>query len=642
MDEFQKQMYDVFAFETNTFLSQIETLLMQADEADGNLLPAVPEIFRAMHTLKSSSAMMGFENISKLAHTTEDLFHFIRDERPSEINTKELTDLVLQCTDYIKRNMIPDSNEDPSLIIEQISQCLQSLKGDTSAPHGPSAIPDQPPAASIELEKLQAVFVPKCQTIGLRAFEIATKISRLEPAAQFSPKDDSLDGEQILQTKGLEILLPRSSDIAKIKQLISTSPFIQEVFTVAQDTKDPASTFVERRQDVSRRASNLVSVQIQQLDDLVNLTGEMLIASMGIEHIAASGDAELLSQNLQAMHNLILGLQDVALSLRMVSLKDLFHQLHRLVRSAAGQLSRNIRFQMSGEDTAMDKKIIESMVSPLQHLLRNAVDHGIESPQERIALGKNPDGLITISANVESGFATLTVSDDGRGLARDAIAEKAIAMDLVSKEQAAVMTDEAICQLILIPGFSTRDEVTELSGRGVGLDVVNSAVARLNGSIRIQSQAGQGTTFIVQLPLTLTVLKVLLVKAGETTAAIPLMSVVEAFKAEETAIRSVGGVDTVLFNEKPYPILSLEAKFSAESTPYDQGIMLIMSGGIEQYALYVTEVMESKDMVVKPVPPLFSHIKDIYGMTILGDGTVSPIMDATGLYQSFKGVKKRG
>ena len=641
MDEFQKQMYDVFAFETNTFLDQIETILMQAEQNEGDITEAVPEIFRIMHTLKSSSAMMGFNDMSKLCHGMENLFHVIRDEHPANLDTKKMTDLVLQYADYVKRNMQPESNENPSAMLQEIAAYLDTLKNAQNKPAQEAPPPTEPAAspASHEGEILVASFVSDCKMLSLRAYEIMTKLSKAVPGIAFVPDENAADGEALLAAKGLEILLPKNGDKAEITRIVSASPFISKITdknsTAPAQSPTPAPAIQERRQDRSRSGTNMISVQTEKLDDIVNIAGELIIASMGAEHIRNSGTPEQMAQSLETLHTMILSMQDMALGLRMVSLKDLFHQMHRLVRSTAGQVGREIHFQMSGEDTELDKKIIENMVSPLQHLLRNAVDHGIESPEERIAAGKPPEGSIRLSAKTEGGQAILTVRDDGCGLNREKIISKAIQVGLLTQKQAQGMSDEAIFRLIMLPGFSTNKEITELSGRGVGMDVVNEAVRKLSGQIDIQSELGKGSVFTMQLPLTLTVAKVLLITAGDLITAVPMTSVVEVFAVQQEMVSRVNGVDTVLFAEKPYTVISIEDIFSVPKTPYEEGVMLLLNAGTEHYALYATKVIEEKSVVVKPIPKLFSSHDDLYGTTILGDGSVSLIMDATGMYKSF-------
>ena len=644
MDEFQKQMYDVFAFETNSFLGQIETILMQAEQNDGDITEAVPEIFRIMHTIKSSSAMMGFEAMSKLCHSMEDLFHYIRDEHPEHMDKKNLTDLVLNYADYVKRNMKPEANEDPEKMLKEVAAYLSGLKNNKEEAT-PQPQQDAGAAPVLEdVEKLTVIFVPDCKMISIRAFEIMNKVSKIAPGTVFIPGEDDANGDAVLASAGMQIIFKKTADKAELLRITSASPFVIKVIDEATPPTASAQPVAaapappapqERRRDSSRGGTNMISVQTEKLDDIVNIAGELIIASMGAEHTLGSGNAEKMAQSLEALHNMILSMQDKVLELRMVSLKDLFHQMHRLVRAAAGQLGREIRFQMSGEDTALDKKIIESMVSPLQHLLRNAVDHGVEDSEERIAAGKDAEGLISISAEVDGGHAILTVSDDGHGLNRFAIINKAVQVGLVTQAQAQGMTDEAVYRLILLPGFSTNTEITELSGRGVGMDVVNEAVRKLNGQINIQSTVGHGTTFILQLPLTLTVAKVLLLMAGDRMTAIPMAAVVEVFAADSGMISSVNGVDTVLFADKPYTVISAEKKFSAPVTPYDQGVMLLLGCGGVRFALYVTKVIEEKSVVVKPVPKLFSGMDGLYGTTILGDGSVCLILDALGLYKSF-------
>ncbi len=682
MDDFQKEMFDVFVFETNSFLEQLEALLMEAESRDDSILEAVPEIFRIMHTIKSSSAMMGFENISKLAHRTEDLFYFIREKKPAQVDKQKLTDLVFRCVDFIRRNMNPEScSEDPASTIQEIGQYLDTLaqgnapqpkeppmpepvaapvQGGIPAPtaqaDAPSPVvqaPDATPPAPVFQRRasdrvgcsLRILFKPNCAMIGLRAFELTTKVGRLQAGVVAQPTDDDPEGDEILASKGLLLTLPSSEQVEEIIKQLEASPFVGSVTradeaprrrasdVAAPSASDSAYTGPDRRSGDARN-SLYMGIEIKKLDKLINLSGEIIIASMGAAHAFEQGDDEKTLIALEGLHRLILDVQDQTLSLRMVSLRDTFHKLNRSVRDATGKLQKKVDFVMAGEDTAVDRNVIDHLFSPLMHILRNAVDHGIELPQEREAAGKPAVGKISLSASIQGDQAVISVMDDGRGINRAIVMQIALDHGLITQEQAQKMSDEEVNALIFLPGFSTKSDVTELSGRGVGMDVVNESVRKLNGRIHVSSVEGQGTRIDLRIPLTLAILEALLVRADQEVFAIPSSVVREIFTPDVSTLRQANGQDVIIHRDACYPVVRMSDIFEMPHRSYEEGLMILINANGDQFALFIHEVLQQQSIVVKPTPALLKSIKGLYGCTILGSGQVCLIIDVVGLLES--------
>lgn len=668
MDEFQKQMYDVFAFETNSFLSQLETILLQAENEDGSIMEAVPEIFRIMHTIKSSSAMMGFPNMSKLAHALEDLFHYIRDNNAIQIDKKALTDIVFLGVDYIKSNMDPDTPEaDVSSEMDKTANFLFAIKQGKNKPDSPAAADQMTDASKQETAPstedtedtspsissnastgatIIARFKPDCLMIGLRAFELSTKVQKLDKTALFIPEDDAPNAESILQSDGLTITLSDASVIQQAKTLLESSPFIASVISPSeqappkppQETPKPSSQspnqFQDRRRDPQRKRANYMSVDIEKVDALINLTGEMIIASMGVEHMQSLGDAAGLEKATANLQQLLLDVQETTLSLRMITLQDVFHQLQRAVRDAASKLNKSVKFVMSGEEISLDRQIVESLSAPLLHVLRNAVDHGIEPKETRLANGKPEAGVVSLQARVEGNQAIISVSDDGAGIDQTAILAKAFNQGLITEEQAANMSEDEINLLIYAPGFSTKKEVTELSGRGVGMDVLNDYIRKTNGRLKTLSKQGNGTTIELHIPLTLSVLETMIVDSNGMQMAIPVSNLRKVFTPEQSTIREVNGHDTILLDDICYPIIHINAD-SQQGKDYTSCTMLLCVGAAEPYVIAVDAVVDQRNVVVKPVPPLFKNMQGFYGCTILGDGSVCLILDIPTLLNRY-------
>lgn len=648
MDDFQKEMFDVFAFETNGFLEQLETILMQAESQDGDILVAVPEIFRIMHTIKSSSAMMGLENVSKLAHRMEDLFFYIRENQPTWIDKVKLTDIVLLGVDYIKRNMDPDGQgESPEAVVNEISHYLNLLE------NGEQQVVDVK-----ETTYLRVHFQPNCAMLALRAYEIITRVKKIQDGILVTPAEDDPQAEEVLASDGLLLMLPAIEKQSEILEKISASPFVVSVDTDAQPIltqeavesdpiesppsvhKPDVSTPLVRppRRDTTAVRSDgggYMGVEVKKLDELINLSGEIIIASMGAAHAFDSRDDDAVREALASLHRLILDMQDHTLALRMISLRDTFHKLNRSVRDATSKVDKKVAFTMSGEDTAVDRGVIDHVFSPLMHILRNAIDHGIELPEERIAAGKPETGSVHLSAAVENGQAVLAVTDDGRGIDQESVLMKAYASGLVTESQAEKMTAEEVNALIFLPGFSTKEQVSELSGRGVGMDVVNESVRKLSGKVLITSAKGQGTRMEIRLPLTMAILEALLIHAGdEEVCALPISAVIEAFKPSEGSIRPANGRDVVLHRDVCYPIIRLSDMLGIPSAPYREGMMLLLDAEGETYALFICDALQQQSVVVKPIPALLKGIRGVYGCTILGNGHVCLILDPVDLFHS--------
>lgn len=631
MDEFQKEMFDVFAFETNTFLEQLETILMQAESKNGDILEAVPEIFRIMHTIKSSSAMMGFTNLSKLAHSMEDLFDYIRENKPAHVDKKKLTDMVLFGVDYIKRNMAnPEEEEDATVAAREIAAYTRTLSGAKSATPGAAASDESVRPATGECQ-VRAIFKPDCVMIGLRAFEIILRIRQIQEDVVAFPSEDDPEAEAMLQAQGLLMTFPSPERLEDILKQITASPFIREAVVVSGEAAAPVFPMPDAANQRAAASSSYMGIEVRKLDKLINLAGEMIIASMGASHAFDMGDEEKTRVAMEDLHRLILEVQDRVLSLRMVSVKDMFHKLNRAVRDAAGKLDKEVEFTTSGEETALDRNVLDQVFSPLMHILRNSVDHGLESPEEREMANKSPVGQIHLAAGIESDLAVLSVTDDGRGIDRNVILDKAVRLGLTTKEQGADMSDEDVFAFLFVPGFSTKESVSELSGRGVGMDVVHESVRKLNGRVSIISAAHQGTRIDLRIPLTLAILEAMIVRVGSEACAIPISTIREVFRPEPESIREANGEDVVLHRGMCSQIIRLSDLFQMPKSDYVSGLMLVLEQGGESYALFIDDVLEQLSIVVKPIPPLLKGLPGVYGCTILGNGRVCLIIDVDGL-----------
>ena len=397
---------------------------------------------------------------------------------------------------------------------------------------------------------------------------------------------------------------------------------------------------VEAQQYVAAR-SNLLRVEFSKLDHLLNLVGELIIFRTKLQQLgrqlAESTEAKALGQDLMATVGQIAGvsaqLQETVMQIRMLPIRQVFERFPRLVRDLARQEGKQIELIIEGESTRVDKAIIDEIGEPLVHMIRNAVDHGIESPAIRLARGKTPTGTILLSAAQESNHILITIMDDGGGIDPEAVRRRAIERGILKADQP--LTEREAMQLIFAQGFSTAREVTEVSGRGVGMDVVLKAIERLNGLVEVESVPGVGTKFIIQLPLTLAIISTLLVQVGGRPFAIPLSTVVESIRFEQSEIQSIKGRDTLRLRDRVVPLLRLA---DILGMPRDEGperqYAVILGRGEKQLGLVVNALLGQQEVVIKALDPVATGgAVPVAGATIMGDGSVVLIVDVPALFE---------
>lgn len=612
MDEFQAEMFDVFAYETNDFLTRLEDILLQIEDVSDLAAEQVHEIFRIMHTIKSSSAMMGFSGISTLTHRMENLFQFIRDFRPPLINISEITDILFSCVDYMKQCLADKAEQEaPGPLLGTVAACLERMK--------------QGMAKQQSVCVIRVAFEKDCDNASLRAFELISRIKKIAVPLTIEPEEGSEQEEEVLRSDGLKLRFPTGEALKEIRRMIEQQPFVAEVKSRQSDRIAPAER-PEQPKEAIVPGEGILGVDSKKLELLINVSGETVISAQEVAHLHKSGQSEALGPAIERLNRLVLEIQERALSLRMVALNDTFQNLRRSLRDMAKDLGREIRFTISGEDLAMDKNMIQHLTGPLLHLLRNAVEHGIEPVAERIAAGKPEYGEVHLSAQLSGKSAVITLTDDGKGIDPAAVVKLAEKKNLITADQAAELSAEETYALLLAPGFSTKESVSEYSGRGVGLDVVNESLRRIGGRLQITSAPGTGSSFVLKIPLTLATMDSFLVRTGSSIYTIPVSSVQEVFRAKAIDIRRINEQDAVMYRDLCYAIWNL-GEPPHSSNGYTAGIMMVMEHDSLPYVLFVDEIIDHRNIVVKPVPDLFSQVSGLLGCTVLGDGRVSLIID---------------
>lgn len=638
-DDFRDSLMDAFVFETSQYLSDLENILMQAEKDDGSVTASISEIFRIMHTIKSSAAMMGFDGISQLAHATEDLFAYLRDHPEAAIDHQRLTDLLLDAIDAIKQGTQGDAR-DASPIIDSVRRFLSALQGTPATPPPAQAAPvaapmPAPEPASGSSRQFRIYFKPNCQMVALRAFEIQNQLAKLADEISVYPENDSENEDEIIQEEGFLVTLHSSHSASELLSIIHKSPFVEDVhmdgdLPAPKPIAQPAP--VEGEAEHAAPHANYISITTDKLDQLVDLIGELTIAEMEITQrigdINEDGRASL-----TRLHKLIGEMQETILSTRMVPIRDTFTKMQRVIRDISRKQDKSVQLVIHGEATEVDRNTIESLNAPLVHLIRNAVDHGIEPEAERVALGKPPEGTISLGAYAEGRHVVISVADDGKGVDKQRLLDRALASGIITPADAERMTETEIFSLMLLPGFSTSDRVTEFSGRGVGMDVVSSVLRTLHGQVHIASTAGKGTEITLRLPLTMAIIDAFIVRIGDAICAIPIASATRILGARNHPPQMVNGAPAIVINGRCYRVLELRSLFAqgSDAAP-EKGALILIKSDTHDFAVHVDDILDRQNIVVKPVPTLLKSIQGVSGCTILGDGKISLILAVEELF----------
>ena len=579
------QFFEVFLEESEELLSEMESLLLAIDISS----PGQEEcnaIFRTAHSVKGGAATFGLTDMVELAHIMESLLDDIR--KGAAKLTEDHVSAFLQAKDMLKRQLNGHRQKQP--IANDASSDVLAL-----------------------LQKLLTCPPPSFPRMGGNAVELATAVGRNKYALE------GVSGE----------LTGRMPETVVARPYSGQHPILNSTALGRDACRLPSQAPYNSGQD-----STYIRVNLKKVDQLINLVGELVITQAMIEQQLASLDwtrhGDILDQ-LDSLARNTRELQELVLSIRMMPMDLVFSRFPRMVRELAGKLGKKVRLCAIGGATQLDKGLIERIIDPLTHLVRNSIDHGIEEPSLRLANNKDETGTITLSAIQEAGRIQLQVIDDGAGLDRGRIMQKARDYGISVSE---TMSDEELWEIISAPGFTTEASITEVSGRGVGMDVVKRNIASMGGSVHIQSTWGQGTTVTISLPLTLAIFDGMSIKAGEEVYILPLLAVVECFQSNPKQIYEITGKGRVILVREEYiPLIYLHDVFGIQpkfSNP-KHGMVVVVEGLGKKAALLVDSLMGQQQIVVKNIGANYRNIPGISGATILGDGSVSLILDVPSL-----------
>lgn len=701
-------MLDMYFFETNSLLEQLDEILLRTEQANAFESDDIKEIFRIMHTIKGSSAMMGFDNLSVLAHKAEDMFFVIRENPDVITDVSFVYDLVFQVSDSYKaqieaiQNNVGGEYEQMNFdeLTDKLIKARDKLTSEASgeaAPAAPAAAaassgsaPAAAPAGSDKIS-VRVFFEEGCQMENLRAFLLINTIREECSFLEFYPEDvetNSESSKEIVE-HGFLITFSSKDDREYILKQIETALNVQsyEIVTNAEtkpaeekaeapkaeippepvkeiktekpapapkapEKKRPTDQSIEKAQAAVANANaqqaaaggaqkqSLISVNLAKLDALHDIVGEIITTeSMVISNPDLEGlELESFSKAARDLKKLTGELQDTVMSIRMVPLAGVFQKMNRIVRDMRKKLNKDVDFVMEGEDTEVDKSIVDSLQDPIMHLVRNCMDHGIEDDvQDRIRAGKPEKGVLRLAAQNASGEVVITISDDGAGIDPEKIMAKAKQMNLLTKPESEY-SEKEIQNLILLPGFSTNEQVTEFSGRGVGMDVVKANVEKCNGTIIVDSKKGIGTNFIIKIPLTLAIIDGMDITVGDLVFTVPISTIHESFKVEpDQILRDTSGNEMIMIRGICYPILRIHEKFGIETeiTELMDGILLLVEANNKSVCIFADRLIGEQQVVVKPFPKYLSRYnikgEGLSGCSIMGDGSISLIIDTNTL-----------
>ncbi len=676
-----ESMRDMFIFETLQLIEQLEQIVLES-EKDSGFASYIHDIFRIMHTIKGNAAMMQVENIAILAHKLEDIFYWLRENTPSDLDYNSLADILLKAIDFIKHELAVMNQDttlpgDASQLIELSRDYLDYIKKTCYTPAIINAdsgseilypkvikLEEAEPIQSGQKRCLVVFFQENCGMENIRAFLLLHKLEELAvEEIKYIPADiadneasseqicnDGFQAEFVSELSSEEILehLQKTAFIKSLtihemeleESLAATAKFQDKTRKGPMLTRSAAAPINNRDDNLNiSRKPALISVNIFKLDSLMDLVGELVIAeAMVTQNPELMGlDLDNFFKASRQLRKITHDLQDIVMSIRMVPLAMTFQKMYRIVRDMSLNLNKQVRLELLGEETEVDKNIIEQISDPLIHLIRNAVDHGIENMEERRNAGKEESGLIKLEAKNAGGDVWIVIKDDGRGLNQQKILQKAHELGLTSKNENE-LTEREIYSYILHPGFSTKDEVSEFSGRGVGMDVVNKNIAKIGGSVLIDSSPGLGTAVSLKIPLTLAIIEGMVIKAGKSSFTIPMTSIKESFRFHENdIITDPAGNEMILIRGEAYPVLRLHQMYRLDSASRhaQKGIIIMVEYEGQSVCLLADELVGEQQVVIKPLPEFIQRIGNkvpgISSCTLLGDGTISLILDVAGL-----------
>jgi len=653
----------VFVDEAREHLQNLNDSLLAIEE-NPNDKEALNEMFRSLHTLKGMAGTMGFERLTKLCHKMENFLGILR--KGEILVTSEIVDKLFLGVDMIGEliDNISKTTDEGDVNVDEMVNTIEHMMGEREVVE--EEVKEEREEIG-EIEGAEEVFtaleeeivhvIKEAKKQGYNPYHLVVKLqpeTMLKSARMYMVFKKLEDiGAEILKTipdvqsieeekfdLEVEFFLIAKRDKNDIRKIINTISEIDKI--IIKDIKlgkGEAKVKEEKREKIetgSRRKARVtrtVRVDIEKLDTLMNLMGELVIARSRIVETLKKYQIKDVDESLAQLSRATLDLQNVVMKIRMIPVSFVFNRFPRMVRDLSRELGKRVKLIIRGQETELDRTVVDEIGDPLVHLIRNAIDHGIETPNERITKGKPPEGTVELTARQEGNSVIIEVADDGRGLDRMAIQHAAIERGLLNENSAATMSDEEIYQYIFVSGFSTKKDASEVSGRGIGMDVVKNVIESLNGRVYIQSQPDKGTRVSIVLPLTLAIIQVLLVRVAGNVYAFPIVNIDSTIRASATEIKKVQDKDVLVVRGEIVPITFLRRVFGFNGVKEisDSLNVVIVRTRDQKRGFVVDELLGQEDIVIKSLGKLLSNIPYFGGGAILGDGSIALIMDIAGI-----------
>ena len=660
------QYLDVFIDESREHLQSVNDHLLQLEENPDDIA-IVQEIFRSAHTLKGMAATMGFDEIADLTHHMENVLDNIRNQK-TEVTTNVL-DLLLEAVDSLETmvGLIAEGG-DGKRDVGQLVERLDKMSNGDEAAASVEISPEQAEKSDrLTLDEFERTVIEQSKEQGFRPYFITVELNKgciLKSARTYMvfdvlekigeiiksiPPVEMLEEERfdyefsvVLLTKAnreeIEKKIFKVSEIERVEVVeLKELPTAEKRSSEKRDMDDsktptPSSDRQPKQQQLAN-SSKTIRVNIDRLDHLMNLFEELVIDRGRLEEIAKTIKHDELIETVERMSRISGDLQNIILTMRMVPIEQVFNRFPRMVRSLAKELNKKVHFEMVGAETELDRTVIDEIGDPLVHLIRNSLDHGIEAPEIREKHNKPAEGHVILKAYHRGNHVFIEIEDDGAGISREKVLAKITQKGLVSSEEASKLSDDQIHQFIFSSGFSTAEQISDISGRGVGLDVVKNKIESLGGNVQVESEQGKGTRFLIQLPLTLSIMSVLLVEVGNEKYAIPLSSIIETAIINAEELMNAHHQKVMDFRGKVVPLVFLSNVFEVPEARKsdDYYSVVVVKKGEKMAGIVVDSFIGQQEVVLKSLGDYLKNVFAISGATILGDGQVALIVDCNAL-----------
>jgi two-component system chemotaxis sensor kinase CheA len=640
MNDEMEEIIQEFITEAEESLDRIEPRFVELEQK-GQDADLINEIFRSMHTIKGAAGFLGLQLIVDVAHTAENIMKKLRD---NEITlSKNLMDAILEAIDMLRLLLIhlkekDGIEEDVAPLVQELNKALKAAVSNSKSSGKSREIPAE-----------QASKVSKTSETMSSGAAARQPIDTANAAASVQESDLSEKPSESSTKPQLNKELTQAPEIPKTASVdpVTTAESSQ----TPSDNEQKPNEMIQAAKDNTQKAQNL-RVDVSRIDKVMDLAGEIVLVRNRLLNISNYFDikhaddqmTEVLAEAVSFLDRITSDTQIAVMKMRMQPIQKIFSKFPRLVRDISASVKKDVELQIFGEGTEVDKTVIEHIGDPMTHILRNSIDHGLESSEERIAGGKPPKGKIVINTYQKGTQIVIEIMDDGKGIDVSTLRRKAVEKGIMTEEEAFKMSDDDAINIIFLPGFSTKETASELSGRGVGMDVVKTNISLLNGYVEVSTEKGKGTMFRINIPLTLAIIQALMVEVDGAKYAIPLSPIEETLKVAKKDITDITGQDVIVIRDKICPLFDLRSALglghNGNNDDIDFKYVIVISMGDKKYCIAVDRLLGQEEVVIKTLNGLDATSSYVLGATITGDGRVVFILDVTGLSKNLLGSAK--